>query len=357
MGSRAGSGCSAIHSVQTLAVEQRGAEMHLERLPELVAELVASKVDVIVANGYPAAVAAKEGTSTIPIVISASGDPVSTHLVASLARPGGNVTGISDVAAQLAPKRLELLKEMVPSLRRVAMLYNASDRGMTMRWASLAEAAKGLASSSSWSAHAPDDFTMVFAAMNHEMPDGLLMVSDSLTRLNRKRVYDFAAAHRLPAIYEADSYARDGGLMSYGPDGSEAIERVASLIDRVLKGAKPADLPLEQPTRFRLVINLKTAKALGLTVPPTLLDPRRRGDRIKMLFAAVRWSLLALNGQTDRAGFVGYWTNNGQRAAQASIDTQRLTHKRHWLCTAAMVLMPVSAPIKVLSLSRYNAVS
>jgi putative ABC transport system substrate-binding protein len=255
-----------------LAVEQRGAEMHLERLPELVAELVASKVDVIVVNGYPAAVAAKEGTSTIPIVISASGDPVSTHLVASLARPGGNVTGISDVAAQLAPKRLELLKEMVPSLQRVAMLYNAGDRGMTMRYESSAEAAKVLGVTvQSLGVHAPDDFEDAFAAMNHEMPDGLLMVSDSLTRLNRKRVYDFAAAHRLPAIYEADSYTRDGGLMFYGPDGSEAIERVASLIDRVLKGAKPADLPLEQPTRFRLVINLKTAKALGLTVPPNFL--------------------------------------------------------------------------------------
>ena len=257
---------------KNLAVEQRGAEMHLERLPELVANLVASRVDVIVANGYPAAIAAKDGTSAIPVVISASGDPVSTNLVASLARPGGNVTGISDVAAQLAPKRLELLKQMVPSLQRVAMLYNASDRGMTMRYESSAEAAKVLGVTvQSLGVHAPEDFEDAFAAMKKLMPDGLLIVSDSLTRLNRKRVYDYAAAHHLPAIYEAESYTRDGGLMSYGPDDSEAVERVASLIDRVLKGAKPADLPLEQPTHFRLVINLKTAKALGLTVPQTLL--------------------------------------------------------------------------------------
>jgi putative ABC transport system substrate-binding protein len=141
-----------------------------------------------------------------------------------------------------------------------------------MRYESSAEAAKVLGVTvQPLGVRAPDDFEDAFAAMNKVMPDGLLMVSDSLTRLNRKRVYDFAAAHRLPAIYEAESYTRDGGLMSYGPDDAEAIERVASLIDRVLKGAKPADLPLEQPTRFRLVINLKTAKALGITVPPSLL--------------------------------------------------------------------------------------
>jgi ABC-type uncharacterized transport system substrate-binding protein len=255
-----------------LVEERRGAEMHFERLPGLVAELVASKVDVIVTNGYPAAVAAKEGTSTVPIVISGAGDPVKTHLVASLARPGGNVTGISDVAAQLAPKRLEFLKEAVPSLKRVAMLYNANDPGMSLRYEASATVAKELGVSvQPLGVREPDDFEEAFAAMNHEMPDGLLMVSDSLTRLNRKRVYDYAAAHRLPAIYEADSFVRDGGLMSYGPDGIEAIDRVASLVARILKGAKPADLPLEQPTRFRLVINLRTAKALGLAVPPTLL--------------------------------------------------------------------------------------
>jgi len=255
-----------------LAVEQRGAEMHLERLPRLVAELVASKLDVIVTSTYPAAAAAKVGTSTIPIVISGAGDPVRTHLVASLARPGGNVTGISDVAAQLAPKRLQMLKEAVPSLHRVAVLYNAGDLGMTRRYEASAEVAKMLGvTAQSLGVRAPDDFEDAFAAMNREMPDGLLMVSDALTRLNRQRVYDYAAAHRLPAIYEADSYARDGGLMSYGPDGAESEERVASLVDRLFKGANPADLPVEQPTRFRLVINLKTAKALGITFPQTLL--------------------------------------------------------------------------------------
>jgi len=255
-----------------LTVEQRGAEMHLERLPGLVAELVANKLDVIVTSTYPAAAAAKIGTNTIPIVISGAGDPVRTNLVASLARPGGNVTGISDVAAQLAPKRLQMLKEAVPSLQRVAVLYNASDLGMTMRYAASAEVAKMLGVTvQSLGVRAPDDFEDAFAAMNRDMPDGLLMVSDALTRLNRQRVYDYAAAHRLPAIYEADSYARDGGLMSYGPDGAESEERIASLVDRLFKGANPADLPVEQPTRFRLVINLKTAKALGITFPQTLL--------------------------------------------------------------------------------------
>ncbi|SEC08822.1 putative ABC transport system substrate-binding protein [Rhizobiales bacterium GAS188] len=255
-----------------LKTEQRGAEWHYERLPVLVAELLASKVDVIVANSYPAAAAAKRGTSTVPIVIIAAGDPVKASLVASLARPGGNITGISDVAAQLAPKRLEFLKETVPTLKRVAMLWNASDLGMTLRYEASAEAAKELGITvQSLGVREPNDFEAAFTAMTSDPPDGILMVSDALTRLNRKLVYDFAAAHRLPAIYEDTFYARDGGLMSYGPDAAESAERAASLVDRILKGTNPADLPLEQPTRIRLAINLKTAKALGLTIPISLL--------------------------------------------------------------------------------------
>jgi putative tryptophan/tyrosine transport system substrate-binding protein len=255
-----------------LEIEKRSAGAQVERLPGLVDELVAAHVAVMVTNNYPGALAAKRGTSKIPIVLAGGGDPVKTGLVASLARPGGNITGISDVAAELAPKRLEFLKEAAPQLRRVAMLWNANDLGMSMRYEASAAAARKLGISvESLGVREPNDFDDAFRAMERDKPDGLLMVADALTTLNRKRVYEFAAAHHLAAIYEYDNFARDGGLMSYGPDREETEERVASLIDRLLKGANPANLPLEQPTRFRLVINLNTARALNLTIPPSLL--------------------------------------------------------------------------------------
>jgi putative ABC transport system substrate-binding protein len=255
-----------------LELVERWAEGRFERLPVLVAELVAAKVDVIITFSYPVAAAAKEGTSKIPIVIFGTGDPVKTHLVASLNRPGGNVTGISDVAAELAPKRLELLKEAAPKMQRVAMLWNAQDLGMTTRYEASAAAAKKLGVTvMSFGVREPNDFGNAFEAMVRDKPDGLLMVADALTFLNRKRVFDFAAERGLPAIYETSAFARDGGLMSYGPDESETANHGAKLVLRVLNGEKPADLPLEQPTLFRLVINLKTAKALGLTLPPGLL--------------------------------------------------------------------------------------
>jgi len=236
--------------------------------------MVAAKVGVIFTQTYPAAVAARQGTTSIPIVVTGAGDPVKTGLVASLSRPGANVTGISDVAAELAPKRLEFLKEAAPNLKRVAMLWNAGDLGMTLRYEASAAVAQELGVTvQSLGVREPEDFDNAFAAMERNMPDGLLMVSDTLTGLNRKRVFDFAAAHHLPAIYERDAYAREGGLMSYGPDEAEIAERAAALIESILKGANPADLPMEQPTRFRLVINLKAAKALGLTVPQTFLSP------------------------------------------------------------------------------------
>jgi putative ABC transport system substrate-binding protein len=253
-------------------VVKRGTEGHLERLPGLVADLVAAKVDVIVAIGYPAAAAAKQAASTVPTVVFATGDPVQTHLVLSLNRPGGNITGISDVAAELAPKRLQLLKQAAPRLQRVALLWNADNAGMTARYEATAAAAKTLnLTVLAFGLRDPNDFEAAFAAMEHLMPDGLLMVADALTSLNRIRVFDFAAKHRLPTIYEADSFVHDGGLMSYGPDDAETAERGASLVERILKGEKPADLPLEQPTRFRLVLNLKTAQSLGLTIPRSLL--------------------------------------------------------------------------------------
>jgi len=256
---------------KNLTFEHRGAEMQLNRLPELVDELKASKVDVVFALGYPAALAMK-GT-TLPVVSYTTGDPVGTGLVESLARPGGNITGISDVSAQVTPKRLGLLREVAPTMRRVAVLFNAADLGMTLRYRTAAEWAKAQSISvQPLGVREPIDFEKAFAAMNSEMPDAILMVSDALTSLNRKRVFEFAAAHRLPAIYEYDLYVHDGGLMSYGPDLDESIARAASLVDRILKGAKPADLPFEQPTLFRFAINLKTAKALGLTIPPGVIS-------------------------------------------------------------------------------------
>jgi ABC-type uncharacterized transport system substrate-binding protein len=246
-------------------------EGHSDRLPCLVDDLDASQVAALVTIGYPAALAAKQGTR-LPVVAINAGDPVSTGLVASLARPGGHLTGISDVSADLTPKRMELLKELAPGLRRVAMLWNAADLGMTLRYQASEAGAQAMGLSvQPLGVREPDEFEQAFAAMQRERPDAILMVTDTLTLLNRKRVFEFAAAQQLPAIYEFDSLVRDGGLLSYGPDQDESFSRVTALVDRILKGAPPADLPFEQPTRFRLVINLKTAQALGLPIPPILL--------------------------------------------------------------------------------------
>jgi putative ABC transport system substrate-binding protein len=256
---------------KNLAMLRRGADLHLDRLPQLVDEMVASHVDVIVCFGYATALAAKQG-SALPVVSFTAGDPVGTGLVDSLAHPGGHITGISDVSAELTPKRLQYLEDLKPNLHKVAVLYNAADPGMTLRYRAVEAGAKtkGILLQP-LGVREPEDFDQAFAAMQADMPDAILMVSDVLTSLNRKRVFEFAAAHRLPAIYENDTYVRDGGLMSYGPDISESLGRVAALVDRILKGAKPANLPFEQPTLFPLVINLKTAKALDLDVPQLLL--------------------------------------------------------------------------------------
>jgi putative tryptophan/tyrosine transport system substrate-binding protein len=256
---------------RNLALERRDAEGHSDRLPRLVDELGASQVEAIVTIGYPAALAAKQGTR-LPVVAINAGDPVSTGLAASWARPGGNLTGISDVSAELTPKRMEFLKQMAPGLRHVAMLWNAADLGMTLRYQASEAGAQAMGLSvQPFGMREPDDFEQAFTAMQRERPDAILVVSDTLTVLNRTRVFAFAATHQLPAIYEFDYLVRDGGLMSYGPDLDESFGRVAALVDRIFKGAKPADLPFEQPTRFRLVINLKTAQALGLPIPPILL--------------------------------------------------------------------------------------
>ncbi len=256
---------------ENLAYEARGAAGKVSLLPKLMQELKAANVDAVVTVSYPAAAAAKaSGVATV--IASGSGDPVATGLVASLARPGGNVTGISDDAAALSTKRLGLLKAMSPQLRRVAMLWNRDDLGMSQRYDASAKAARDIGVTvQPLGVREPDDFNEAFAAMNREPPDAILMVTDSLTFLNRKRVIDYAAEHRLPAIYEQDFITRDGGLMSYGADAQESFDRAAALVASIFKGAKPADLPFELPTRYLFVLNLKTAKALNLTVPDNLL--------------------------------------------------------------------------------------
>jgi putative tryptophan/tyrosine transport system substrate-binding protein len=252
---------------RTIVFEKKAAQGKLDRLPALVAELVASHVDVIITVSYPAAIAAKEHAGSIPIVVTQSGDPVATQLVASLARPGGTITGVSEIAAELSAKRLQLLKEAVPGVRSVAVLWNADDLGMTLRYrAAEAEAPKLGMVIVPLGVHAPDDFDTAFSEMTKTPPDAILMVTDILTNLNRKRVIDFAAEHHMPSMFEYDSLAHDGGLMAYGPNVSDIVDRAAGLADRILHGAKPAELPLELPTRFQFAINLKTAKALGITV-------------------------------------------------------------------------------------------
>ncbi|MEA2978391.1 MAG: hypothetical protein QOF09_214 [Alphaproteobacteria bacterium] len=257
---------------RNLVIEQRWADGRLDRLDALAAELKAAKVDVIVTFGYPAALAAKISASETSVVISGAGDPVATGLVEGLARPGGFLTGVTELSTELSAKRLEILRDAVPSARLVAMLWNAADLGMTLRYRAAEDAARVLGFKvQTLGVREPNDFEQAFTEMTRERPDAILMVSDALTLLNRKRVVDFAAAAHLPTIFEQATLVREGGLMSYGPKQSAIGERVAEFVARILHGARPAELPLELPTRFEFFINLKTAKALGLTMPATLL--------------------------------------------------------------------------------------
>jgi ABC-type uncharacterized transport system substrate-binding protein len=257
---------------QNLVLVQRAADARPERLDGLAAELKAEHVDIIVTFSYPAALAAKTATKDIPIVIAGAGDPVATGLVDGLARPGGNLTGVTELSTELSAKRLEILRDALPGLTRVAMLWNAADLGMTLRYRSAEDAARVLGVKvQTLGVREPDDFEHAFAEMTRERPDAILMVSDALTILNRKRVLEFASANRLPTIFETAALVRDGGLMSYGPKQSAIGEIAAGLVTRILRGARPADLPLELPTHFELLINLKTAQTLGITLPPTLI--------------------------------------------------------------------------------------
>jgi putative tryptophan/tyrosine transport system substrate-binding protein len=255
---------------QTIALEVRWAEGRYERLPELVAELVRLKVDVLVVGNSPAALAAKNATRTIPIVMFA-GDPVGLGLVASLARPGGNLTGLSYFNVELNSKRLELIKQLVPGLTRVAVLRNPMVAIHATFWQETAAAAEKLGVAlQPIQVRGPEDFDAAFAAAR-DNAQALLALDDAMTIAYRSRVVALAASSRLPAMYGFREFPDDGGLMSYGPNFVILFQRAATFVDKVLKGAKPADLPVEQPTKFELVINTKAAKALGLTVPPSLL--------------------------------------------------------------------------------------
>lgn len=258
---------------QNIVYEARFAEGKSERLSGLAAELVRLKVDVIVTQGGPATLAAKQATSTIPIVMApAAGDAVATELIASLARPGGNVTGMTDESVQLSAKRMQLLKEAVPKAALMAILWNVNDQGMTVRYREIDKAARILqVEVQAISVREPDDFAVAFATMTSRRPDAIFLVSDVFTRSNRKQVIEFAAARRIPAMYEYGYYVRDGGLMSYGPSPEDGFREAAIYVDRILKGAKAADLPAEQPTRYYLTINRTTATALGLAIPSSLL--------------------------------------------------------------------------------------
>jgi putative tryptophan/tyrosine transport system substrate-binding protein len=256
---------------KNLTFEARTTAGQVNKLGETIRAMKADRIDVMVITGFPTALACK--VENVPTVVAlGAGDPVATHLVESLSRPGGNLTGISDDATALSTKRLALIKQAVPNLQRIAMLWNRDDLGMSMRYEASAAAARSIGTTvQPLGVREPDDFNGVFEAMDRDLPNAILMVADSLTVLNRKRIFDYAGAHHIPALYEYDFLVRDGGLMSYGPDLKESFERAADLTARIFKGARPGDLPFEEPTHYPLVIDLKTAKATGITLPPDFI--------------------------------------------------------------------------------------
>jgi putative ABC transport system substrate-binding protein len=263
---------------KNITIEWRFSEGKYERLPELAADLVRLKVDVIVAPATQNVAVAKQATGTIPIVMTGSGDPVGSGLVVSLARPGGNVTGLAVLSTEIVGKQLELLKETVPKVSRVAILWNPTNPPHRRALGAAKIAAHSLGIQlHALEAQRPDDLERAFAAMTRERAGALLVLRDGMFLLHSKRIVDLAAKSRLPAMSEGKDELANGGLMAYGPSLSDSFRRAATYVDKILKGAKPADLPVEQPTKFELVINLKTAKALGLTIPPSLLT---RADEV-----------------------------------------------------------------------------
>jgi putative ABC transport system substrate-binding protein len=257
---------------QSIVVEYRYAGGRPERLPALAAELVHLKPLVIVTPGTPASMAAKGATDTIPLVFAGVADAVGAGLIANLARPTTNITGLTSISSQLGGKRLELLKTIVPKASRVAVLYNPADRSNVLAVNALYDAARGLGLTlQRVEVQAPRDFEPAFAAMKQERAQGMVGAAGLLTTGHRKTIVDLAARARIPAIWGERQFVEAGGLMSYAADFYDQIRRSAIYVDKIVKGARPADLPVEQPTRYELVVNMSTAKALGLAIPPPLL--------------------------------------------------------------------------------------
>jgi len=263
---------------KNILIEYRYSEGKVERLPELAEELVRLKVDVFVTIGTPAAQAAKTATTTIPIVMGLTSDPVGAGLVASLARPGGNVTGLSTVSLDLSGKRLELLKETIPKVSRIAVLYDPNDPAKIVEFKETEVAARPLGVQlQSLEVRSLDEFEAAFKGAIRAKVGSVLVLPTGLSNSHRKRIAELAAKNRLPTMWATSQLMDAGGLMSYGPDYGDLYRRAATYVDKILKGRKPAELPVEQPTKFEFIINLKTAKQIGLTIPPNVLA---RADRV-----------------------------------------------------------------------------
>jgi ABC-type uncharacterized transport system substrate-binding protein len=259
-------------------IEYRSADGRRERFPELAAELVRLKVDVILTRGTPAVMAAKNATGTIPVVMAASGDPLLSGVVAGLARPGGNVTGLSAIVVEVTGKRLQLLREVVPGVSRIASLLDMGNPNNALQWKETEIVAQSLGVQPQLlDVRKPGDFGGAFDAAIRQRAGAMVVGIDALTQANHRLIIDLAAKHRLPAIYATREFVDAGGLIAYGVSYPHLYHRAATYVDKILKGAKPADLPVEQPTKFEFVINLKTAKALGLTIPPSVLA---RADQV-----------------------------------------------------------------------------
>jgi putative ABC transport system substrate-binding protein len=257
---------------KTVAFETRWADGQIDRLPGLAAELVRLKVDVVVTAGSPAARAAKNTTTSIPIVMATGGDPVGLGLVATLARPGGNVTGLTTLSRELSGKRLEVFREALPRVARMGMLWHRTSSIDALLRRETEEAAQTLGIPlKAHGVDGPDDFDRAFRAIVADRAGGVLVATSSMFLGHRRQLADLALKHRLPTMFAFREYAEAGGLMAYGPNYTELFQRAAGYVDKILRGAKPADLPVEQPTKFELVINAKTTKALGLTIPPSVL--------------------------------------------------------------------------------------
>ena len=263
---------------KNITIEYRDAEGKIERYSDLASDLVSLKVDVIFVPSTPGALAAKNATKTIPIVFTSVGDPVGSGLVASLARPGGNITGLSTLAPDLSGKALELLKETVPKVTRVAVIRNPDNPGKThsLKETEVAARASRL-QLQPLEVRGPSDIDSAFQAARREQAGGLIVLRDVVTVGQTKRIVELALKNRLPTIYNDRDFVDAGGLMSYGPNMSDLFRRAAVYVDKILKGRKPAELPVEQPTKFELVINMKTAKQIGLTIPPNVLA---RADKV-----------------------------------------------------------------------------